>query len=125
MRSPVSRLRVMARTRACWSRDATYRAAPAARYSSIADDTCGMVAEASVAARPRTNISSIRENAATVHLLMRRGCGRPRHGELRPQFEEALLPDALNVHQFFHLAEWSFLRAVVDNPGSHLGTDAG
>src|SRR6188768_2793846 len=46
-------------------------------------------------------------------------------GELAAELQEALLADALHVHQLLHLLERSVFLAVFDDARGHLLADAG
>src|SRR4051812_19463220 len=102
----------------------TYRAAPAAFTSSSETSTWGTAIAPSVAASPRTNTSSSKENAATSASVLASRLGPSRDGELRPQLQEALLADSLHVHQFLDLFERAVLRAVLDDPRGYLGANS-
>src|SRR5438874_89652 len=82
-----------------------------------------------VAAIDSANISSRIENpAASRARLSRAACSLtffvPDHDE-RLQLQEALLPDALDVHQVLDFFEAAVLLAIVENPLRGTRADAG
>src|SRR3954470_4082002 len=127
--------------RASSSRADTNRTAPIARRSSSALRSGGIAMALTVVASARTKTISSSENApgssglarsvaarplttASV-LLLARGVGLRRDGDLGPKLQEALLAHSLHVHQLFDLLERAVLLAVLDDARGGSGADSG
>src|SRR5262245_49650516 len=101
------------------------------RSSSSALVVNGIPMPARVAMAARTNSSSTTENpapaitAADNAALLTRGRGLLRDGDEWLQLEEALLADALHVHQLLDLLEAVVFLSVFDDALGRLWSDAG